>query len=394
MSQRNREPNGRPKGAGTRMGGAPAGRAAGGQAGRRTTAAGAAKRGGYLRGELAKLMIGGAAVCALALGLQALWPNGFPVGGRQNSEAGAAEQVSEIHTEGAIRLSEIMSSNRRTIVLEGDASPDWIEIGNSSEERVSLKGYTLSKSADDARIFTFPEMELGPGEYAVVYADSRLRAEAGESLHAPFRLSAAGDTLMLFNAGGTAIDTVNIPALGSDEAYVRRDSYHWEKDTKATPGVENTEAGYALLQQPVENSPVIVTELMSTNTKSYGDENGQHSDYIELYNRSGSEVKLGGWYLTDDGENLRKWAFPEMTLGAGEYLVIHASKQDKKEDRAHLHANFALSSEGEEVLLVNEEGRIADRVKFDLLKSNIAWSLASDNTWTSALPPSPGKPNS
>lgn len=341
------------------------------------------------------LIVGGAVVCVLALLLQRAWPEGFPLVEKQKTATGAAvELVSEIYSPGPIRINEVMTSNRHTLLLDGGVSPDWIEVANISDRVVELKGYTLSKSADDARVFTFPDMRLEAGGYVLVYADSKLRETAGEDLHAPFRLSSTGDTLMLFNSSGTAIDTVNLPALEADQAYVRRDTSLWETSAQATPGVENSDSGYQSLKEPTGESQVILSEIMSTNTSTYPDENSQYSDYIELYNASSETAELTGWYLTDDYQNLRKWKFPEIELGAGEYLVVHASKLDRKEDAAHLHTNFSLSSEGEEVLLVDPNGRIADRVSFGLLKANKAWSLASDGSWTDALTPSPGKPNS
>lgn len=352
------------------------------------------KRGGGPKVDLIRIIIGGAIACVLALLLQCAWPNGFPLTEKQTTDTGAIlEKVSEIYSPGPVRLNEIMTSNRRTLVLDDEATPDWIEVANISNAPVNLAGYTLTKAADDARVFTFPEVTLDAGECVLVYADSRLRQTEGEDFHAPYRLSSAGDTLMLFNAGGTAIDTVNIPALEGDQAYVRRDTAVWEVASPATPGVENTEEGYRRLQTPVADSSVILTEIMTSNSSTYPDENSQYSDYIELKNRSGETVDLTGWYLTDDVENLRKWKFPEVQLEAGEYIVVHASRLDRKENVAHLHTNFALSSEGEEVLLVNPEGRIADRVSVGLLKTDKAWSLQSDGTWTDNVAPTPGQAN-
>lgn len=393
MTQTNREPRRAPA-----PGARPAGqRAAAGQrrpAPRPAPRPAAGRAGGGPKADLIKIIIGGVVACVLALVLQCAWPNGFPIVEKQASDTGVVvEMVSEIYSPGPVRLNEIVTSNRRTLVLDNEASPDWIEVANISNNAVNLEGYTLSKAADDARVFTFPEITLGAGECILVYADSRLRETAGEDLHAPYRLSSAGDTLMLFNAGGTAIDTVNIPALEGDQAYARKDTSLWEPMTPATPGAENSDAGYQSLQTPIENSPVALTEIMTTNTSTYPDENSQYSDYIELHNVGGETVNLAGWYLTDDVENLRKWKFPEVQLGAGEYLVVHASRLDRKDDPAHLHTNFALSSEGEDVLLVNPDGRIADRVKVDLLKANKAWSLASSGSWTDGVNPTPGQAN-
>ena len=137
---------------------------------------------------------------------------------------------------------------------------------------------------------------------------------------------------------------------------------------------------------------MIITEIMSSNISTYADENGEYYDYIELQNRSGSAVEIGGWYLSDDEATLRKWRLPEGTLEAGECIVIHASKLDRREDFDHLHTNFGLSSEGETLLLVNAEGRIMDRLDFDLLKADTALVRAADGSW-SVSAASPGAYN-
>lgn len=325
------------------------------------------------------------AICVIAIAvsvaLQCIWPNGFPVHPQMGNELAAASQVSEIFSEGPLRINEVMTGNRDTIVLEGDVSPDWIEIMNVSAKTVKLGGYALSKTADDVRTFTFPDMNLQAGECALVYADSRLRDAAGEDLHAPFRISSAGDTLMLFNAGGSAIDTVNIPALKKDASYAREDVRIWQESDMPTPGLANTPENYLSMRQPAENSPVIITELMSSNASALADENGEYYDYIELHNRSGEDVNIGGWYLSDDETQLRKWRIPEVKLEAGACIVIHASKLDRRDNPEHLHTNFGLSSEGESLMLASPEGRIMDRVDFDLLKSDTALCRSADGSW-------------
>ena len=355
--------------------------------------AAARRSGGILSGDLIRILIGGAIAAVLALLLQGAWPGGFPVAKTAAANAPAQELISEIYSKGPVRIGEVMTGNRNTLSLEDETSPDWIEISNVSDKAVNLKGWSLAKTESDVRIFTFPGMELGAGESVIVHADSRLRDDPAEALHAPFRLSSAGDSLMLFNAGGAAVDTVNIPALGADQSYARMGDSDWEKCDIPTPGLSNTEESYRALRTPDGSSPVCISEVMSTNTSTNKDASGRCYDYAELYNRSGEAVNLSGWYLTDDELNLRKWRMPECTLGAGEYLLIHCSKLDRSEDVSDLHTNFGLSSEGETLLLVNPQGRVMDRVEFGLLKANVAWSLSSDGSWSAALAPSPGRAN-
>ena len=92
-------------------------------------------------------------------------------------------------------------------------------------------------------------------------------------------------------------------------------------------------------------------------------------------------------------DNARKWRFPQLSLSSGEYLVVFASKLDRTEDTAQLHTNFALSSEGESVVLSNAAGRVMDRVDFDLLKADVAWSRTQEGSFTASLAPTPGRAN-
>lgn len=339
--------------------------------------------------DLIRILIGGTITIVLAWFLQTSWLPKVKFTQEDQKDASVAK-ITEIYSEGPLRINEIMSSNRSTLLEEDGSSPDWIEIANIGNEAVNLEGYALAKSSDAAQTFAFPKMILQPGEYAIVLADNHLRAENPNALHAPFSLSSAGDTLLLFNAGGTAIDTVNIPALEADVSYVRKDVAHWETSSMPTPGMPNTEEGYRALSQPDDDSPILITEVMAVNTATLADENREYHDYIELYNRSNETIELAGWYLSDDVAYPRKWSFPELTLLPGERLVVFASKLDRKEDVTHLHTNFALASEGEMVVLSNVNGRVMDLVEYDLMKANMAWMRDADGNWSLSDVPSPG----
>lgn len=348
---------------------------------------------GNVSGDVLKLAVGGLIVAVLAMLLQMAWPDGFPLVPRNDAaNVQGVEWINEIYTQGPVRINEVMSANRSSYVAEDGSTPDWIEISNVSDGEVDLAGYALAKSADGANVFTFPSLQLAPGESVLVLADSRLRQQAGEALHAPFRLSSQGDVLMLFNPSGAAIDTVNIPALSGDTSYARMAVESWQVSATPTPGQPNTEAGYLALTQPSGNSPVVITELMADNVSVCADGEGRYFDYIELYNRSGEAVQLQGWRLSDDATNPGKWIFPAVELQSGECLVVFASGLDGTDAGGALHANFSLSSEGEQAVLSDAQGRVMDRVDFDLLREDEAWCLGGDGQWSVASP-SPGQPN-
>ena len=327
-------------------------------------------------------------VIALGLLLQGLLPNGFQLTTfKETSERPVAARVSEIHGDGPVRINEVMSANGGVLVDAEGNTPDWVEVANISSRPVNLRGYVLAKSAKAGNVFVFPDTILQAGECAVVYADSTLQAELGEELHAPFRLSSSGDVLMLFNDADVAVDTINLPALGENQAYARRDRNNWEITAQTTPGLMNTEENYRAMTTVVVSGPVQLAEIVASNRQYAPDENGAFYDYVMLRNTSGDTVDLSGWYLSDKPALPRLWKFPSgASIPGGGTLVVHCSGMNRIDDPAHLHTSFRLSSEGETVTLSNANGQPVDRATYDLLKTDAAYIRGSDGSWSVGTP--------
>ena len=98
-----------------------------------------------------------------------------------------------------------------------------------------------------------------------------------------------------------------------------------------------------------------ITEFLANNRDNIVDEDGDHSDWIEIQNTSGVSGDLGGWYLTDDPTNLTMWQFPVLELASGGYTGIFASGKDLT--TIPPHTNFRLqSSSGGYLALVKPDG--------------------------------------
>ena len=102
--------------------------------------------------------------------------------------------------------------------------------------------------------------------------------------------------------------------------------------------------------------PVTITELLASNTGGLRDEDGDSSDWIEIFNSGTNSVNLEGWFLTDSAANLTKWRFPSTNLPPQGFLIVFASGKDRAVPGAPLHANFALSASGEYLALVKPDG--------------------------------------
>ncbi|MDA7888500.1 lamin tail domain-containing protein [Akkermansiaceae bacterium] len=100
----------------------------------------------------------------------------------------------------------------------------------------------------------------------------------------------------------------------------------------------------------------LISEFLASNDSGLLDEDGDASDWIELHNPSAQTVFLNGYYLTDDAANLTKWAFPNLTIAPGGYLVVFASSKDRSVAGSELHTNFSLSDIGEYLAVIKQDG--------------------------------------
>jgi len=103
-------------------------------------------------------------------------------------------------------------------------------------------------------------------------------------------------------------------------------------------------------------APVIINEFLAKNTSGLKDEDGDYSDWIELFNRSTNVVNLGGWYLTDSAKKPTKWRIPSTNMEPNGFLIVFASGKDRAVPGLPLHANFSLDASGEYLALLEPDG--------------------------------------
>jgi len=108
-----------------------------------------------------------------------------------------------------------------------------------------------------------------------------------------------------------------------------------------------------LIAETGAGSAVLLSEFMADNSRTLNDEDGESSDWIELFNSGTEPVDLAGWCLTDDPRQLAKWRFPELTLEPKTFLVVFASQKNKTDPAARLHTNFRIDAQGEYLALLD-----------------------------------------
>ncbi|YCM42362.1 chitobiase/beta-hexosaminidase C-terminal domain-containing protein [Verrucomicrobiaceae bacterium 227] len=87
---------------------------------------------------------------------------------------------------------------------------------------------------------------------------------------------------------------------------------------------------------------VVINEFMASNGGTLPDEDGDSSDWIELWNPENVAIEITGWFLSDDPLNLSKWTFPGHTLSPKGFLLVFASGKDRVVPGAEFHTNFQL----------------------------------------------------
>jgi len=123
---------------------------------------------------------------------------------------------------------------------------------------------------------------------------------------------------------------------------------------------------------------VVINEVMPVNTSTAADQDGEFDDWVELYNLTSKPIDLSGYYLSDTKKNITRWKFPEKTSIASKgYLIIWA---DNDTLETGLHANFKLSSSGEEAVLTNPQKIIIDKVSFPAQTLDITYSRVPNGT--------------
>lgn len=130
----------------------------------------------------------------------------------ENNEAAAflparAEyQFYTINITGDVVINEFMADNETTVADQDGEYDDWIEFYNNSENTLSLGGYFLSDQASEPDKWSFPDTTIAAGGYLIVWADDD---EEQEGLHANFKLSKSGETIILSYLALNILDEVN-----------------------------------------------------------------------------------------------------------------------------------------------------------------------------------------
>ncbi|MDP6946747.1 MAG: lamin tail domain-containing protein, partial [Myxococcota bacterium] len=132
-----------------------------------------------------------------------------------------------------------------------------------------------------------------------------------------------------------------------------------EETTVEDAEVEETTVEEATVEDAeVEEPPKLfrINELMAVSDAPLVEGSEQRPDWIEIANISGGSLDIGGWYVSDDPDDLTRWQLPERTLPADGLLLVAASDRPVEGFDEALRAPFSLKAAGEFLALVAPDG--------------------------------------
>lgn len=218
----------------------------------------------------------------------------------------------------ALRINEWMANP-----ASGD---DWLELYNGSSLPVELSGLVLADSPAWVWNNQYPIAPLsfiGAGRIVTFIASGQV---SNGRNHLPFALANEGEAIQLSDAAGTVLDVVyfGVQSAGVSQGRLPDGATNIVAfPYSATPGHAN--------YLPLAN--VVINELLTHTDPPF-------EDAIELFNPSAADVNLGGWYLSDDEYQLKKYRITDGTmLAAGQFKVFY-----EYQFNSGAPGSFALSS--------------------------------------------------
>ena len=161
-----------------------------------------------------------------------------------HAEKGAAQyQVGvPVVKESPIVINELMAFNTNTLTDPQGQYEDWLELHNLTNSTVNLTGMYLTDKIENLKKWEFPENTTIPAHgYLLVWLDEDGKAKQG--LHANFKLSLNGETIMLVDTdtrGNQVLDTVEFEKQEKDVALGRWPNGSGKlEQIQTTPGKEN-----------------------------------------------------------------------------------------------------------------------------------------------------------
>ena len=129
-----------------------------------------------------------------------------------------------------------------------------------------------------------------------------------------------------------------------------------------------------------KDKSLVINEVLADNNGGLSDEDGEYTDWIEIYNYGEEEINLKGYDITTDLEEPFYWTFPDINISPKSFIIVRASGKDRKDNLKFLHTNFKINKKGENIYLTHISGEIIDSLEVPESDENISFGRKPDGT--------------
>ena len=217
----------------------------------------------------------------------------------------------KMSAQSAVAINEVMASNVATIADQDGEFDDWVELYNNSNSAVSLSGWFLSDNPDNLTKWDFPAgTSIAAHDYLIVWADED-SSQVG--LHANFKLSAAGEQLLLINASGSAVQDITFGAQQADKGYARSPNGTGSFVIKAPTFKANNDTGISAVDEAEQAKMLTIfpNPAKGSEVNLRSEKQGQQT--VEVFDQLG-RLRLKTAFFNETSIDLSEWP-------AGLYVV-------------------------------------------------------------------------
>jgi len=129
------------------------------------------------------------------------------------SPARAEYEFYTLSVVGDLVINEFMASNDITIADQNGEYNDWVELYNNSSNSINLNNYYLSDDMSNPYKWQFPDTSIAAGGYLIIWTD---KDTLQTGLHSNFKLSAAGEAIILSNNSKSLLDQIAFSSQTTD----------------------------------------------------------------------------------------------------------------------------------------------------------------------------------
>jgi hypothetical protein len=280
-----------------------------------------------------------------------------------------------------LRITEIMYN-------PADPNTEFVELKNIGTDTINLNYVRFTNGID----FTFPDVDFAPGEYILIVEDiDAFTNKYGQDLNVAGQytgsLNNGGERIELLDAAGSTIldfkysDNWFTITDGMDFSLVVIDPLNTDPNAwgdKSTWRPSTNRGGSPGTEQAPEVGGVIINEILAHS-------HAEAPDWIELYNTNGHAVNIGGWFLSDDEQDLKKYEIPATTIMEPYgYIVFYEDLDFGNPNDPGAHSPFGLSENGETLYLNSgSDGELtgySDTEKFGASETAVAFGRYQKST--------------